>query len=133
MTRKQREAAEKEAAAERYRQRHAAGLTEEYKKDMEKLAEVKKRRAEAKAKADEKKKLEEEAAAAMAKQKELHDAREKEKGDGDDASGPPKLDKITIKKMKPALLKEALKERGLEIQGNAKALTARLLDFESKR
>ena len=59
-TRKEREAAEKEAAAERYRQRHAAGLTEEYKKDMEKLAEVKRRRAEAEAKAAEKKKMQEE-------------------------------------------------------------------------
>jgi hypothetical protein len=35
--------------------------------------------------------------------------------------------------MKPALLKEALKERGLDIQGNAKALTKRLMDFEEKR
>ena len=44
-----------------------------------------------------------------------------------------KLDKITIKKMKPAQLKEALKERGLDIQGNAKALTSRLLEFETNR
>lgn len=35
--------------------------------------------------------------------------------------------------MKPALLKEALKERGLDIQGNAKALTKRLLDYEAAR
>ena len=45
----------------------------------------------------------------------------------------PKLTKIEIKKMKPAQMKEALKERGLEIQGNAKTLTARLLEYEESR
>jgi hypothetical protein len=35
--------------------------------------------------------------------------------------------------MKPAACKEALKERGLDIQGNAKALTQRLLDYEKDR
>lgn len=45
----------------------------------------------------------------------------------------PKLDKIVIKKMKPTQLKEAMKERGLDIQGNAKTLTARLLDYEKNR
>merc|ERR1712037_687942 len=44
LTRKQREALEKEKAEQEYRRRHALGLTEEYKRDMEKLAEVKKRR-----------------------------------------------------------------------------------------
>lgn len=58
-SRKEREAAEKEAAAERYMKRHEQGLTEEYKKDMEKLNEVKRRRAVAEAKAAEKKKMEE--------------------------------------------------------------------------
>lgn len=37
MTRKQREEAQKAAKAADYRRRHEAGLTEEYKKDMEKL------------------------------------------------------------------------------------------------
>lgn len=50
MTRKEREAAEKEAAAAAYRKRHEMGLTEEYKRDMEKLAEVRKRREAAAAK-----------------------------------------------------------------------------------
>ena len=45
----------------------------------------------------------------------------------------PKLDKIAIKKMKPAALKEALKERDLEYQGNAKELQKRLLDYEAAR
>jgi hypothetical protein len=43
-SRKEREARER---AENYRKRHEAGLTEEYKKDMEKLAEVRRRREEA--------------------------------------------------------------------------------------
>ena len=45
----------------------------------------------------------------------------------------PKLSKIEIKKMKPAQMKDALKERGLEIQGNAKTLTKRLVDYEEAR
>ena len=45
----------------------------------------------------------------------------------------PKLTKIQIKKMKPTQMKEALKERSLDIQGNAKILTQRLLDFEAAR
>ena len=55
----------------------------------------------------------------------------KKKKKGKDAI--PKLDKIAIKKMKPAMVKEALKERGLDIQGNAKVLTQRLLDYENDR
>ena len=35
--------------------------------------------------------------------------------------------------MKPAQLKEALKERGQDIQGNAKALLDRLLKYEAER
>lgn len=131
MTRKEREVAEKEAAAERYRQRHAAGLTEEYKKDMERLKEAKARRAEAQEKLDEKKRLEEEQAAEN--QKRAEKALAKGKGKGDGKGGIPKLDKIAIKKMKPAMLKEALKERSLDIQGNAKTLTKRLLDYEAAR
>jgi hypothetical protein len=45
----------------------------------------------------------------------------------------PKLDKIAIKKMKPAQMKEALKERGLDIQGTAKELQDRLIKYESER
>lgn len=45
----------------------------------------------------------------------------------------PKLDKIAIKKMKPTQLKDALKDRGLDIQGNAKQLTERLLEYEKNR
>jgi hypothetical protein len=52
MTRKQREEAERERKAAEYRKRHEAGLTEEFKRDMEKLAEVKKRREMAQKKID---------------------------------------------------------------------------------
>ena len=56
----------------------------------------------------------------------------KGKDEGDD-DGIPKLTKIEIKKMKPAVLKEHLKERKLDIQGNAKALMERLLAYEAGR
>mmetsp|Transcript_22085 Transcript_22085/g.25127 ORF Transcript_22085/g.25127 Transcript_22085/m.25127 type:complete len:233 (+) Transcript_22085:101-799(+) len=150
MSRKQREEADRVRKAEDYRRRHEAGLTEEYKRDMEKLAEVRKRREDAKKKA--------------AAEKETIDAIENERKskakafaaavDSDDDSDSsdddkkkkksskksskkstsiPKLDKIVIKKMKPTQLKEALKTRDLDIQGNAKALLKRLLDYEESR
>jgi len=57
----------------------------------------------------------------------------KKKKDKGDKGGIPKLDKIAIKKMKPALLKEALKLRELDIQGTAKELMQRLIDYEENR
>ena len=137
MTRKEREEKEKEAKAAAYRKRHEAGLTEEYKRDMAKLAEVKARRAAAQQKAADEKAAAEAAEVARKAAVEAANA-----GDDDDdgkkkkkkgKDGIPKIDKIAIKKMKPAQLKEALKERGLDIQGNAKALTQRLLDYEKDR
>lgn len=138
MTRKEREEKEKEARAAAYRKRHEAGLTEEYKTDMAKLNEVKARRAAAEAK--------------VAAEKEMEDLvrGERQKAHGaahgaDDArggdkkkkkakeKGVPKIEKIAIKKMKTAQLKEALKERELDIQGNAKVLQARLLKYEQER
>lgn len=143
MTRKEREAKEKEAKAAAYRKRHELGLTEEYKRDMEKLAEVKARRAAAEAKvagekeatelaeAERKKAVEAANAANEGSDDEGGDGKKKKKKKG--KSSVPKLDKIAIKKMKPAQLKDALKERGLDIQGNAKALQARLLEYEKDR
>ena len=138
MTRKEREEKEKEAKAAAYRKRHEAGLTEEYKRDMAKLAEVKARRAAAQQKAADEKAAAEAmeaarkaAAAAAQGGDDDDDGGKKKKKKGKDAI--PKLDKIAIKKMKPAALKEALKERGLDIQGNAKTLTQRLLDYEKDR
>lgn len=138
MTRKEREEKEKEAKAAAYRKRHEAGLTEEYKRDMAKLNEVKARRDAAKAKvasqneAADLAEAERKAAVEAANAKSAGDDKEdKKKKKG--KSGVPKLDKIAIKKMKPAQLKDALKERGLEIQGNAKVLQARLAKYESER
>jgi len=138
MTRREREEKEKEAKAAAYRKRHEAGLTEEYKRDMAKLAEVKARRAAAAARnADDVKAAED---AEKARKKAVEDANagsddedggKKKKKKGKDAI--PKLDKISIKKMKPAACKEALKVRGLDIQGNAKTLQARLLEYEKDR
>ena len=133
MSRREREDAEKLAAAERYRKRHEAGLTDEYKKDMKRLEEVKAKREEAAKKAEEAARVAAELEERNNKQRE----REKAKGGGatadKDDGGIPRLDKIAIKKMKPALLKEALKERGLDIQGTGKDLEARLLAYEEKR
>ena len=133
MSRKEREEAEKKAAAERYAKKHALGLTEEYKKDMAKLNEVKQRRELAAAKAALKAEEDEQINAASIKAKEKQEKANKAAAKNSDDSGIPKLDKITIKKMKPALLKEALKERKLDIQGNAKALLDRLLAYEEAR
>lgn len=135
MTRKQREEYEREQKAAAYRKRHEAGLTEEYKRDMAKLADVKARREKQdnakKEREDEEKALEEERK--KASEAARGDDEKKSKKKSSKKSGPPKLDKITIKKMKPAQMKEALKERDLEIQGNAKALTERLLKYERER
>jgi len=131
MSRKEREEAEKAAATERYRKKHELGLTEEYRKDMATLEKVKARRA---AQA-EKKQVEEEAEQARTERdKAAKDKASKaNKGGGKDEDGLPKLDKIAIKKMKPALMKEALKARGLAIQGSAADLTKRLTEFEAER
>jgi hypothetical protein len=139
MTRKEREEKEKEEKAAAYRRRHELGLTEEYKRDMAKLAEVKARREAAQKKAADEQAAAEAmeearkkaAEAAMADDDDDDDGGKKKKKKGKDAI--PKLDKIAIKKMKPAMVKEALKERGLDIQGNAKVLTQRLLDYENDR
>ena len=141
MSRREREEKEKEEKAAAYRKRHEAGLTEEYKRDMAKLAEVKARReaAQAKAKAEqeaaelaevERKKAVESANADRSDDEDSDDGKKKKKKG---KSNIPKIDKITIKKMKPAQLKEALKERGLDIQGSAKDLQTRLLEYEENR
>lgn len=142
MSRREREEKEKEEKAAAYRRKHELGLTEEYKRDMEKLAEVKTRReaGEAKARAEKEaieqaeseRKAAADAANAAFSDDEDEDDKKKKKGK---KTKPviAKIDKITIKKMKPAQLKEALKERDLEIQGSAKELMTRLLAYEENR
>merc|ERR1711862_37971 len=132
MSRREREEAEKAAAAAAYRKKHEAGLTEEYKRDMEKLAEVRKRREEAEARNKAEKEAADTLEAERRKQAEAAGAfggddekKSKKKSSSKSKDSIPKLDK-----MKPAQLKEQLKLRGLDIQGNAKQLTQRLLEYE---
>mmetsp|Transcript_42548 Transcript_42548/g.102547 ORF Transcript_42548/g.102547 Transcript_42548/m.102547 type:complete len:199 (-) Transcript_42548:2524-3120(-) len=112
----------------------------EHKKNLSKLEEVRKRREEA----EKRRKAEEELEVAMELERKAKiesmrggddsdDDGDKKKKKKSGKSSIPKLSKIEIKKMKPAQMKEALKERGLDIQGNAKALTARLIEYEEKR
>mmetsp|Transcript_2507 Transcript_2507/g.3662 ORF Transcript_2507/g.3662 Transcript_2507/m.3662 type:complete len:218 (+) Transcript_2507:29-682(+) len=101
MTRKQREEYEREQKAAAYRKRHEAGLTEEYRRDMAKLAEVKARREkQAEARKDQEeaeKKLEEERKKAAEAAGASGDGKKsKKKSSSSKKSGPPKLDKITI-------------------------------------
>mmetsp|Transcript_17106 Transcript_17106/g.25918 ORF Transcript_17106/g.25918 Transcript_17106/m.25918 type:complete len:203 (-) Transcript_17106:274-882(-) len=126
-SRREREQREK---AEAYRKRHEAGLTDEYKKDMERLAEVRRRREELAAQKEQEKEAEVEAERQRLDKLKMM---EKEVKKSSKKKEIPKLDKITIKKMKPQAMKDALKERGLDIQGNNKTLTARLLEYEASR
>ena len=123
LTRREREALEAQGADKRAFEAARAGKTTQAKKDLARLAE---RRA-----AREAKKLErEEAAAAAKKQEELDQIRKKQLLE-EAAAGSQELEKptkIEIKKMKPAKLKELLKERGLSAQGNKKQLSQRLLE-----
>jgi len=82
MTRKEREQADKERAAAEYRRRHELGLTEEYKRDMAKLAEVRARREAAKARAQ----MEEESSKALEEErkKKAAEAGALENDDSDD-------------------------------------------------
>lgn len=109
---------------------------EEHRKNLAKLAATRKRREIA----EKKRKQEEEAAEMIEAERKLKAAslQAENEDDGDkkkkkSETNIPKLSKIEIKKMKPALLKEALKQRDLDIQGNAKALMARLLAYEEAR
>lgn len=109
----------------------------EHRRNMAKLAQVRKRREEAEAK----RKMEEEAEKQLAEEQSKLSAMALDDEDNlvkvgkskSKAKTIPKLDKIAMKKMKPAQLKESLKERGLEIQGNAKVLLARLQKYEEER
>lgn len=114
----------------------AAPVTTEadHKRNLAKLEQVRKRREEAQARRalelEEEVRIEEErkqlAAATLEDNKSSTKKSTKTKT-------LPKLDKISIKKMKPAQLKEHLKERGCDIQGSAKVLQARLLKYEQER
>lgn len=123
----------KAAAHEAYMKRHLALETDEAKADMARLALVRQRRAEA----AERKAAESEEAARAAEAKEAAEKKAKKgkkgkKGDGKEEPEFEALGKIAIKKMKPVDLKEALKERGLGIQGQKTELMQRLLEWEAE-
>lgn len=55
------------------------------------------------------------------------------KSAGKDSGGPEKLKSMDIKKMNGESLKEHLKDRKLDLQGQKKDLIQRLLDYEAAR
>ena len=114
----------------------------DHNRNMAKLAEVRQRREEAEKRrkaqeTEDTKQMEEEREKMKATlyddDDDDDDTNKKKKSSKSNKSNIPKLDKIVIKKMKPTQMKEALKERGLDIQGNAKQLQQRLLDYEADR
>ena len=131
LTRKEREKFEQEAAQRRYWKAMENGTHAQAKKDKKRLEEVKKRREEAKKKRD-KDVADKEAANQRALEAAKANDSKKSSNDANDEDDAKKevlsLDKVTIKKMKPALMKENLKILGLSIQGNKKVLEKRLLE-----
>ena len=114
----------------------------DHKRNLAKLEAVRKRRAVAEKKRTEQEAMEKQIeedrkqkAAAFADENDSDDDEDdaKKKKKKNKKADIPKLSKIEIKKMKPAVMKDALKLRGLEIQGNAKVLTKRLVDYEEAR
>ena len=122
LSRREREIFEKEAADRALYKATAAGETEQAKKDMARLAEMKKRREAKKAK-----RLAEKQAAEEAERERERAAAEAQAGGDDSDSDDEVLTKIEIKKMKPPQIKERLKKKGLSTQGNKKAIMDRLL------
>ncbi|RMX66348.1 hypothetical protein DD238_001671 [Peronospora effusa] len=145
LSRREREAIEKERAAAYYLKKHLAGETDEAKKDLARLAEVKRRREEA-----EKRKEEEEAGTWEKKGVMLGGGGKKVHVKDNEWSKllfviciltimliaialDDPLDARAIKALKPAVLKEKLKERDLSTQGQKKELIQRLIDYENER
>ena len=122
LSRREREALEADAAERRHWRLTAEGKTEQSQKDQARLAEIRARREASKKKREEEKQAE---ADRLAAEQLLRSRKEEEVVAAVDEVDKPS--KIQIKKMKPTLLKEALKARGLSTQGNKKALQARLL------
>ena len=134
LSRREREEIAKTSSDRAYAAAHAAGQTEEAQSDMARLAAIRERRA-----VDKKRRLERES-------KEARLAAERAStGEGDGAGAKKKkkkkkevdeeswvyLEPIAIKKMKPAKIKEILKDAGQSYQGNKKDLIARLLAFNA--
>jgi flagellar biosynthesis GTPase FlhF len=188
MNRKEREALAAIRAKEDYMKRHLAGETEQARKELERLAIVRKRREEAQKKresegrppgwtqsgvasdkeedesSEEEDSDEEEptkggkptkpvvkssstakesatpaataasaASAALAAKKKAAALGETDESAAATDGGPPKLKAMDIKKMNGDQLKDHLKARGLDIQGQKKDLMKRLSDYEATR
>lgn len=123
-TRREREAAEKARKEAEYRRLHAAGKTEEARKDLARLALIRKRRA------DDARRKKEEAEAEVEKAKRI--AEESADDEEEEVSDLPQLTSRQIKGMNPTKLKDALKERNESIQGSKKILQKRLIDWCKK-
>ncbi|TFJ79958.1 hypothetical protein NSK_008516 [Nannochloropsis salina CCMP1776] len=127
MTRKEREEAAREKAREEYLRRYREGETEEAKKDLARLAEVRARREQAA------RKKEEEVKAREALNERLRlGAEAAEAGAGEGGKTIEALDPREVKKMSGTKLKECLKERGLSTQGQKKELVDRLVAYGKK-
>eukprot|EP00946_MAST-07B_sp_MAST-7B-sp1_P000687 g687.t1 len=123
LSRREREIFEKEAADRALMKATAAGETAQAKKDMARLAEMKKRREAKKAK-----RLAKEKAAQEAAKEQERLAAEAAQGGGDDSGDEDDIPtKIEIKKMKPSAVKERLKKKKLSTQGSKKVIIERLL------
>mmetsp|Transcript_21712 Transcript_21712/g.25689 ORF Transcript_21712/g.25689 Transcript_21712/m.25689 type:complete len:241 (+) Transcript_21712:56-778(+) len=120
MSRKERDEAEAARKKAHYDKLHKEGKTDEFKKDMERLNEARKRREELEAKKKEVDEANEAVVEAMKRTKIRNAAAADE--------GPTKLDAREVKSMNPKQLKEELKERKLSIQGSKKDLIARLIE-----
>lgn len=162
LSRREREELEAIRKKEEYMRRHLAGETEQARKDIERLALVKQRREEAKLKRElEGRKpgmsaygLADEDGSGSSDDEEVKEsskatsskvvvdptiaAKKKAAAAGTESStsssgAPEKLKSIDIKKMNADTLKEHLKARSLDTQGQKKDLLKRLLDYESAR
>mmetsp|Transcript_35135 Transcript_35135/g.65551 ORF Transcript_35135/g.65551 Transcript_35135/m.65551 type:complete len:297 (-) Transcript_35135:124-1014(-) len=154
LSRKEREALEAQRRKADYDRRHAAGETEEAKADLARLAEVRKRREEAKLKrekeearqklveaglptgSDDESDSDDEGVAKpkiSAEKKASNLAKKKAAASEDTSDDIPVLTSIEIKKLKPDMLKEHLKKRGLSLQGQKKELIVRLTEYEAAR
>ena len=122
----EREEIDKQRSADAYRKKHEAGNTDEFKGDMARLAVAKKRRDELAAKKKVVDDANERAAVGAARTKEEPKVTASLGGRNDDDDE--KLDKRTVKGLKPDAIKEHLKRLGLSSQGTKAEITKRLLE-----
>lgn len=151
LTRREREALEAERKRAEYQRLHLAGKTDQAKEEMRRLAEVRARReAAARQRGEEPAPAPKPTApdsdedssdddtpppakATSAPKTLAEKKREAALGLVEEPAEMPKLKAMDIKKMSGDALKQALRERGLDIQGPKKDLIKRLCDYEAAR